>query len=74
MATYRQLRGAIAIDVGLLAAPKSLSLIIFIIIHRTQSIFGAAAVLTGAWGRHDKASEWRAKLLKEAAIGQPVAR
>jgi hypothetical protein len=30
-----------AIDAGSLAARKSLSLIIFIIIHRTRSIFGA---------------------------------
>jgi hypothetical protein len=32
------------IDPGSLAARKSLSLITFIIIHRTPSIFGAASV------------------------------
>jgi hypothetical protein len=44
LAIYRHLRRAMTIDPGSLAARKSLSLITFIIIHRTRSIFGAASV------------------------------
>lgn len=44
LAIHRRLPRATAIDAGSLAARKSLSLIIFIISHRTRSIFGAASV------------------------------
>ena len=44
LAIYCRLQRAMAIDAGSLAARKSLILIIFIISHRTRSIFRAASV------------------------------